>query len=83
MFSEMVDSLEAFYPLVFDSITFLGWQLLPWFSMVVDNTGTATTTPFQWPAVPVGYPFWVAGFTLDKHGSVVSVTEPLKYVTRP
>ena len=72
---------SATIPLTFDSFTVAGLSLLPFFSMVVDTSGSATTVPFTWPNVPGGIPFWVCGVTLDTQG-VVSVNEPIKYVTR-
>ena len=68
-------------PLTFDNFTIVGLQLLPFFSMVIDTSGSATTSPFMWPALPAGIPFWVCGVTLDQTG-VVSVNEPIKYVTQ-
>ncbi|MBN2492452.1 MAG: glutaminyl-peptide cyclotransferase [Planctomycetes bacterium] len=71
----------AMIPLTLDDFTILGLRLAPYFSMVVDTSGTATTTLFPWPAVPAGIPFWTCGVTLGPSG-VVSVNEPVKYVTR-
>jgi hypothetical protein len=68
-------------PLTFDAFTALGLQLLPYFSMVVDTSGTATTPQFVWPPVPGGLSFWTCGVTVDTSG-LVSVNEPVKYVTQ-
>jgi len=68
-------------PLTWDDFTILGLQLVPFFSMVIDASGTATTPPFTWPNVPSGYSFWVCGVTLGTQG-IVSVNEPIKYVTK-
>jgi hypothetical protein len=72
---------SATIPLTFDNFTVTGLILLPFFSQVIDNSGSATTTGFAWPALPKGIPFWVCGVTLDQKG-VVSVTEPFKYVSQ-
>jgi hypothetical protein len=68
-------------PLTFDNFTLAGLALVPWFQMVIDTSGIATTPQFKWPAVPPGIPFWVAGVTLGPSG-LVSVTEPQKHVTQ-
>ena len=65
-------------PLTFDNFTVLGLQLLPFMSMIVDASGSATTPLFTWPAIPPGIPFWVCGVTMDSSG-VVSVNEPIRY----
>jgi len=68
-------------PLTFDNFTVLGLALLPFFSNTVDGNGTSFTARFSWPAVPKGIPFWTCGVTLNAQG-VVSVNEPVKYVTQ-
>jgi len=68
-------------PLTFDNFTLLGLALFPFFSNTVDGNGTSFTALFPWPAVPNGIPFWTCGVTLDSQG-VVSVNEPVKYVTQ-
>ncbi|MBN2490838.1 MAG: hypothetical protein JXQ29_08320 [Planctomycetes bacterium] len=68
-------------PLALDSVTLLGLQLLPFFSMVIDTSNTATTPQFLWPKLPPAIPFWVCGVTLNSSG-LVSVTEAQKYVTQ-
>ncbi len=68
-------------PLTFDAVTVLGLNLLPYFAMVIDTNGNATTPQFKWPPLPPAIPFWVCGVTLGG-GGVVSVTEPIKYVTQ-
>jgi len=72
---------SATIPLTFDNFTLAGLALIPFFSMVIDASGSATTVPFTWPNVPSGIPFWVCGVTLDSKG-VVSVNEPIKYVSQ-
>lgn len=68
-------------PLTYDNFTTAGLALVQWFQAVIDTSETATTPLFNWPAIPAGIPFWVAGVTLSPTG-LVSVTEPQKHVSQ-